>query len=331
MEVRNMFRFLRIGICLAALCSAGLVTQAAETDSNGYTFESGYWYKNGAAYNRYAYKYYQPCYGWYTKYSYTAVNPAAALSPTQPDWRDSLAKYAGKLKLEATEHQAFIESIEKLGLGNVLGSPYGAMGGYSQGYSQVAAIGSTQYGQAAIQTAGFNAADVTQLFQMAMRLQSDQQQLAHAGGEQVRQMVSELGGQVTAAEEIRAKAQAVSTVMAAIKPEARASLVQSFSSAGVGAPVAASNPSKLLEKGMHLKKVQTIFDNNCVGCHKPGAQPGRLDLTDVSRLADTDWNLIVEKIEHPDPAQRMPKSLEGGAALPLPLEDRRLIIWVAGP
>jgi mono/diheme cytochrome c family protein len=238
--------------------------------------------------------------------------------------------------------------------GAVLAVPgYGAgvanVAGYSgqQSYAQLpVAQGSTVYGYT--QSADvFGNTDIGQLYNMALRLGSESTAAGKEATVNAQNLVGQLGQAATAVEEIRAKAEGVAAIanaeaqatvakVNALKGSDRANVTTKEFRIENGVKTESGgmkvSPNKNIgDQGANLRRLQGIFQANCVGCHRPGGKHSELNLEDVTKLTDADVDNIISRIETHDLTKRMPQAADGGVAAPLSLEDRRFIIYMGGP
>lgn len=275
-------------------------------------------------------------------------------------------KWESQNRRSAVEHAEFVETVKALGLeGNFGYTGYGQGVPYAQGYGGVTmaypgnagvlsgqatysqlpvAQGSTIYGYT--QSADiFGNTDIGQLYNMALRLGSESNKYGSEATINAQNLVGELGKAASAVEETRAKAEGVARIaeaeakatvakIQALKGPDRATVTtQSFkveSGNTKQSQIGITPQANVAAQGDNLRRLQSIFDTNCISCHKPGGKHSELDLTDVTKLTDNDVDKIIERIESHDLTKRMPQGSDGGVAAPLPLADRRFIIWMGG-
>jgi mono/diheme cytochrome c family protein len=230
--------------------------QANDTYTNGYvdggyTYNDGYWWKDGQSYTRqlvYGQGYWRNgCY--YYGQGYYQYTPYARVTYQDPDWKTRLLdiakqrdKYEGEIRKNQHEQVNFLEAVKALGLeGNFGWNGYGATppghygAGYGAGYTlqgQVlyGANATTQYGNSfnAVAQIYGNPVDMNQLYQAAAQLTQGAQRLAGDAHGQFSTLVGQEGTNQQRVAEILAKGQVAQQVFKSLEG-APASDVKGFS------------------------------------------------------------------------------------------------------
>jgi len=332
--------------------------------SGAYTYKNGYWWSGSQAYTRTKQAYYSTGYcssrrcstrtlNYRYVYQRANVQQQTYLTSKTEGWRTKLLeiaanrdKYEASTRASSHEHNEFIEAVEALGLtGNFTWRNYGNAPNMAQGYGPQSQV-SQQYSQPVAQQGstitGYNEyvadiygnLDLQALYEQAFRNRSSARDLESQASTETHQLLDGLGQRAGAVAEIQAQSQALSAAMRelkgmleSMKPQPHARIEKREYQTEPSAPSTDTRNSV----GVAL---QALFDRKCTACHTPGKsgfEMGGLDLRDISTLTKADVQSIIASVEHTDPAKRMPRAADGGAALPLTAFEKRLIIYAAGP
>lgn len=323
-------KFIAIILVFVASCSSLTPLPASEYVQGS----DGYYYSNGVAYTRTAYKdyywvngyyyysygcqYWQPGYWAYTwKYYYTQVK----IDVTSADAESQIiamakARDAAVLKIQAQQKRAEsnLALIDKFGLnvaipnyGNGL-FPYQVQMGYAQNYQQ---NGNTIYGyqQSVTQTFG-NPVDLNVLYQQASRLTENAQTLAGQANTDFGGLVKAAGDNQSRVAEIQAKAIAAATVLKAAdaapssKTETR---TFTFRLSQDGRTVEQIQPNQVVRD--HAAWLKQSGPQKCIACHSNGKVEGNFDVTKYDPWkADADLQVkVLNYLSSPDKNKRCPK------------------------
>ena len=304
-------------------------------------------------------------YRWvYRRSSYQPAVQPQYVTPKTEGWRTKLLeiaatrdRYEASTRASANEHNEFIEAVEALGLtSNFTWRGYGnapnmAQGyGYSSqqygnsGYSQpVAQQGSTITGYNEYVADIYGNLDLQALYEQALRNRSSAREMESQAASETHQLLDGLGERAGAVAEIQAQSQALSSAMRelrgmldSMRPQSRARIEKreyEVSPTGPATDQTNAQPSAGTRNSVGAA-LQGLFDRKCTSCHSPGkaaTEMSGIDLSDFTKLTTNDVERIIASVETNDPAKRMPRAADGGAAPPLTAFERRLIIYAAGP
>lgn len=344
-----------VGVCLLwALVFVSPVNAGGHVNgfvnSDGYTFNSGYWYYGASpqAYYRtlistpgyYSYGYYYPGSSYY---QYTAYYPPkAAVSYTDPDWRTKLLDIAqqrdkteGKVRLGAFEQQYFLESVRALGLeGNFTWRGYGAVppypvigaAHYAQSYG---ANATTQYGYSystIAQLYGDNT-NLNSLYQQAAQLTRQLLQLGGEANAGFQALVNTEGGNRARVAEIIVKGQMAMQILNALNApstvETRGFSFKVEPNGNVQRQEQNVSPETKNEL-MRLWKINA--DARCAECHSGKTVKGGFNLADYPRYDPAQKQAVWLRLTTTDPDKVMPRLKDGTPGRRLTPEELKL--WV---
>jgi hypothetical protein len=199
------------------------------------------------------------------------------------------------------------------------------------GYQPLAGQGSTIYGYAS-QTASYGAPqsyqagaaayapDYTQFLNQAVRLASQQNELAGKAFQGVNDTVQQLTTSQLEVAKIVATGNAAAAALNATKPQSPQTIQRSFSfQAQVGddgrlnvvpgpVPSSAGDPKTAMMAEVQLK---------CASCHSGDKPRGGFAIAGVPSMDLGQFDHLLDRIESSDPAKLMPRKADGSAGAPL--------------
>lgn len=267
--------------------------------------------------------YYYPAGYYEVQGNYTAPT----INYTDPDWRSKIvdllktqAQYEGQIRVSANEHNAFMETVQKLGLYGVQG--YGGKVPLPQGYGQSLQYGNfgvqgdTIYGYSVnTQADYYGQLDPMALIQAASRSLEKAQEYtgqAHAGTLDV--FKSGLEGQARAAE-IRAFGQAFKEAMAKTSVRTKETIIGT-------APQVVMPPAN---GGMSMDAFMVMARQDCGSCHTgPKGEKNRtaFNLEDYPKFSLEQKAIVHGRLLTHDAKLRMPRLADGGGGQ-LPIDKIR--------
>lgn len=196
--------------------------------------------------------------------------------------------------------------------------------------------GSTQHAYQQLQHGGFGALDVAAAVDMANRYANNALQVGAQAGHDLQSIVQTgVDGQVRVAE-VLARGQVASAVLNAAAGQPAQPLNRTISLqfqqdatgnwqvAQQGATAQGGQPTGPAPQSdprlAFLQVAQQSANQSCLKCHQGADAKGGLDLSNLAKLADGDWNGqggIVDRLTTTDPNQLMPRGGDGkGHRLP---------------
>ncbi len=340
------FVLLILGIILFAFSGK----EAKADDSADYIFNSGYYWKNGTAYNRSlqwykeyytAYSYYcgynypYQTYYWKSYYTYSPVKIDVHAEDAETQLiRLAAARDKGILQIAERNQksQATMALADKLGLaGNfnipnygagifpVAGNFYTGHGYSSAQLSSAGVNGNTAYGYSYNQVRdAYGVTDMNALYQQASRLTQNAQQLAGQANTDFSGLVGQAGTNQARVAEYIAKGQSAAIVLQAAnlppstRTETRIFQIGSAKSCGMPNQPAPDQPVPDQQQGFIQPKnfLQLAGPQTCVQCHSGQKIEGGFDITQYNANDPKMRDRVLSRILSDDPKKRMPKDGE---------------------
>jgi hypothetical protein len=306
-----------------------------------YTFNNGFYWRDGQAFNRvasYEYYYSDGCRYRRQIWKYTAVDGAYNnLSAQTEGWRTKLLDIAAKHKVyqdqlaaSANEQQEFEASVRLLGLEGVVSSyeftpQYsGHSSGYSGNFDYLAAQqGSTITGyreQADI----YGNMNLGELYNQVLRLRSQSAELESKATSETIQATDNLSARAAQLESQRAKNDILSKLAEAATSDSHAQVIRELYT--VQSNGGSTDNVGKAELG---KQLTAVLNKRCVSCHNATKQNGGLRLDDLSLITDAQSKEILERINSSNPMKRMPLKDVDTPGEPLPV-DEKAVFFLAG-
>lgn len=289
-------------------------------------------------------------------YYYPAKVEAPKAADYTPDWKKKLLdiaaardKVEGRLRIQALDHQTYLEALKALGLeGNFKWNGYGTAPVYpnagathTYGYNNAGSVNLGNFGANGNTIYGYSYSSIkdvygdtnlNSLYQQAARLTQNAQQLAGQATTDFSDLVGKEGENRARVAEILAKAQAAKAALDAATPQTRTreeSRVFSFSAVSDGnggvkvVPIegngAAAQPAAVTGEAQQFR-VQA-----CAACHSGANKKGGFDIASYPTLNLEQKAKVWERVFSTDPEKVMPRSKDGKPA-PLPAEGKKKFV-----
>lgn len=308
------------------------------TSEDGFTFSEGYWWKGGTAYSRqrvnwgpwiYPSHYYGYSFTPYQAYYYYEYTPAVKqIDSTAPDAESKLLDIAaardrieGRVRLANQKHAAFMEKVDKLGLGgNFTWQNYGiapqgpSYGGSLPGipksffYGNFGANGNTVYGYNAISQA-YNQLDPNILFQQSSTRAQSALELGKQANTEANSLISSALAPLGQAATIQAEGIARARVLEASKGAPQSTTV--IQGQGL-APVAPAIMPKIAV-GSNLTAAQQVRFEACASCHSGPNAKAKFDIAMFDKFGPEDRMHVLNLLVTDDDSKRMPRKVDGSA------------------
>jgi hypothetical protein len=331
-------------------------------NSDGYTYQDGYWAYNGSYYTRTLYESYGywRCGVYYPGsryYTYAVANytpPAAATVATpsyKPGWREALLEVAAqrdRLRAEALKNvidqNAYIESVKALGLDGEfrwpgLGAipshllstpsfqsslPYGSHGNVYN-TTTYGANATSQYGISYATLANvYGDNSLPLLYQAMAQAVSGAQRLAGDANSGLQSVVNQEGANRARIAEIITRAQMAEKIIAALQSPGGVSTTGFTFSIGPGGNLTRSEGVIDNATREQINTQWQASAQRCMVCHSPAKKSGGFDVTTYPNLDVEAKNKVWARLTSPDDKIRMPRLPGGGVDKPLPQEELKL-------
>jgi mono/diheme cytochrome c family protein len=325
----------------AALAVAAVTARGADVETvttvneDGYSFKDGSWWKDGLPYGRtqegggggyyrdhYGHVYYRayPTYYRYYRLPLVVKTVAPKPPPYGPDWQVKMLEYARS----RDDYQAYLKSLEALGLRGQTYAFQGSVGSYASSYA-APAQGLSQYGYSyqQIQTA-YGDLSLSALYQQQGRLVQGAQLLAEKGLRDHTDLVAQAGDNQARVAEILAKAQAARTVLEGVNPQPSIrtettikGLGQSTVPPGAGKgrgeplPPPKPKPEDRDDDDAAVKNatrfLQEVGIPRCGACHGPQGAKGGFEILKYPQMTGESKAKVWARLLAADPEKRMPQ------------------------
>lgn len=270
--------------------------------------------------------------GWRRNRSYSYCNTAYCATPTyypqQSYQRKSVAEVLGAISEQKQAYDALTT-----GLDIIFPQQAGAYG--SNGYASATVNetygpqGNTTHAYQNLQHGGFGTLDAAAGLDMASRYANNALQVGAQAGQDLNGIVQTgVDGQVRVAEVLARGQVAVAALNAAagqpaqpltrtIQLNVQQDASGNWTAQPAGAPTAAmpAGPGPQADPRLaFLQVAQQSANQSCVKCHQGPEAKGGLDLTNLTKLSDDDWNAtggIIDRLTTTDPNQLMPRGGDG--------------------
>jgi len=307
--------------------------------ASDYTFNNGYYWKDGQAFSRVSVCTYSTVRGrrcCNRSWRYTAVSGVYSNITTQTEgWRTKLLDIAGRHKVyqdqlaaSANEQQEFEASVRLLGLEGVVDN-YSYTPQYSNshagGYDYMAAPqGNTILGYRETTTADtFGNVNLGQLYNQVLRLQSQRAELESKATTQTTQAVDNLSERAAQLESQRAKNAILEKLAEAATAESHTKVIRELYTQAGGASEPVDSHAEI------GKQLSNVLNNKCISCHNQRKQNGGLRLDDLSLITDAQTDKILARINHVDPLKRMPLKDAETPGEPLSVDEKAVFFLAA--
>ena len=326
-----------IAVCVLLLSAAVSLATDWEgfTDANGYTYQNGWWRKDGLTYYRYQTQTWVPgywsncCYnpGYYAS-NVTYKQYVAPVSYKDAGWRGKLLDLAtqrdkaeGDIRKGQFEHAYFLEAVDALGLkGNFRIEGYGTAAPYPTGSLQLGSYGvsgNSVYGTSYNTIASvYGDTNLNTLYQQAARLTENAQTLAGQANTEFSGIVKQSDeGHARIAEILAKKDLAGEIIRSLPTPQSRVETRQfQFGSA-------ADTTARLTERMTNYDAFQRVA-TKCASCHSNGVRKGGFNVWDYPRMTiEQKGKVLGLLLPNAAPEKAMPRGKDGGRGEPLTQEE----------